>query len=83
MPAWDGRVYEIDPKSMKIIRRLDEQIRFTNGIAFGPDNSLYANASFTGEIYRYDVFGRQKRSAKCSAMSCCPMIGRFSGDRTE
>ncbi|WP_375784965.1 SMP-30/gluconolactonase/LRE family protein [Bradyrhizobium sp. Pha-3] len=32
-------------------------IRFTNGIAFGPDNHLYANAPFTGEIYRYDVLG--------------------------
>jgi len=54
---WDGRVYEIDPKAMKIVRLLDRQIRFTNGIAFGPGNLLYANASFTGEIYRYDVFG--------------------------
>ena len=55
--AWDGRVYEIDPKSVTILRRLDQQIRFTNGIAFGLDDALYANASFTGEIYRYDVFG--------------------------
>jgi gluconolactonase len=54
---WDGRVYEIDPKSMRIVRLLDKNIRFTNGIAFGPDNTLYANASFTGEVYRYDVFG--------------------------
>ena len=54
---WDGRVYEIDPKSMKIVRLLDRKIRFTNGIAFGPDDTLYANASFTGEVYRYDVFG--------------------------
>lgn len=54
---WDGRVYEIDPVAMKVRRVLDRKIRFTNGIAFGPDNQLYANASFTGEIYRYDVFG--------------------------
>lgn len=53
--AWDGRVYVIDPKTMTILRCLDRQIRFTNGIAFGPDNALYANASFTGEIYRYDL----------------------------
>jgi gluconolactonase len=54
---WDGRVYEIDPKTMKIIRMIDSEIRFTNGIAFDQENRLYANASFTGDIYHYDVFG--------------------------
>ena len=54
---WDGRVYEIDPKAMKIVRLIDSKIRFTNGIAFDQANQLYANASFTGEVYRYDVFG--------------------------
>ena len=57
---WDGRVYQIDPRSMKIICLIDSRIRFTNGIAFGIDNTLYANASFTGEIYSYDVFGSKK-----------------------
>lgn len=57
--AWDGRVYEIDPVAMKVLRIIDRGIRFTNGIAFGPDRMLYANASFTGEIYRYDVFGEK------------------------
>ena len=55
--AWDGRVYQIDPKTLRIVRVLDSKIRFANGIAFGADNALYANASFTGDIYRYDVFG--------------------------
>lgn len=54
---WDGRVYEIDPKANKVVRVVDRAIRFTNGIAFDADNRLYANASFTGEVYRYDVFG--------------------------
>ena len=54
---WDGRVYEIDPKANKVIRIIDRAIRFTNGIAFDADNVLYANASFTGDVYRYDVFG--------------------------
>ena len=54
---WDGRVYEIDPKTMKIVRLIDSKMRFTNGIAFDQANQLYANASFTGEVYRYDVFG--------------------------
>ena len=52
---WDGRVYEIDPKQMRIVRLIDSKIRFTNGIAFGPDGALYANASFTGDVYRYDL----------------------------
>jgi gluconolactonase len=54
---WDGRVYQLDPKSGRIVRRIDSGIRFTNGIAFDAANRLYANASFTGEVYRYDVFG--------------------------
>lgn len=54
---WDGRVYEIDPKANKVIRVIDRGIRFTNGIAFDGDNRLYANASFPGDVYRYDVFG--------------------------
>lgn len=54
---WDGRVHQIDPKAMKVVRTLDRKIRFTNGIAFGPDQRLYANASFTGDVYSYDVFG--------------------------
>jgi gluconolactonase len=54
---WDGRVYEIDPRAGQVVRRIDSGIRFTNGIAFDNANRLYANASFTGEIYCYDVFG--------------------------
>jgi gluconolactonase len=54
---WDGRVYELNPTSGRIVRRIDSGIRFTNGIAFDGADHLYANASFTGEVYRYDVFG--------------------------
>ena len=54
---WDGRVYEIDPKAGKVVRKLDSGIRFTNGIAFDANNVLYANAAFPGDVYRYDVFG--------------------------
>jgi gluconolactonase len=59
--AWDGRVYQIDPVAMQVTRVLDRGIRFTNGIAFGSDGLLYANASFTGEIYRYDLSERAPR----------------------
>lgn len=52
---WDGRVYEIDPKAGRVVRIIDRGIRFTNGICFDAEGRLYANASFTGEIYRYDL----------------------------
>jgi gluconolactonase len=48
----DGRVYRIDTQS-GTITKLDSGIRFTNGLAFGPDLNLYVNETLTGEIYRY------------------------------
>lgn len=56
-PDWmdvypDGRVYRIDVKT-KEIKKLDTGIRFTNGIAFDPDDNLYANETLTGMVYRY------------------------------
>ncbi len=50
---YDGRVYRVDVKSGKV-RKLDSGIKFTNGIAFGPDSALYANETLTGMVYRYD-----------------------------
>ena len=49
---YDGRVYRIDPSSGKV-KKLDDGIKFTNGIAFGPDRMLYVNETLTGAIYRY------------------------------
>jgi gluconolactonase len=49
---YDGRVYRIDAGSGKV-KKLDTGIKFTNGIAFGPDRLLYANETLTGNIYRY------------------------------
>jgi gluconolactonase len=56
-PDWetvpiDGRVYKIDVQT-KEIKKLDSGIRFTNGIAFDPDDNLYSNETLTGMIYRY------------------------------
>jgi gluconolactonase len=48
----DGRVYRIDIKTKKATK-LDSRIRFTNGIAFGPDQHLYVNETVTGMVYRY------------------------------
>lgn len=49
---YDGRVYRIDPRSC-MVSLIDRGIRFTNGIAFGPDGLLYVNETLTGNIYRY------------------------------
>lgn len=49
---YDGRVYRIDASTGKV-RKLDSGLKFTNGIAFGPDDLLYVNETLTGNIYRY------------------------------
>jgi gluconolactonase len=51
---YDGRVYRIDVETKEIIK-VDSGIRFTNGIAFGPDDHLYANETMTGMVYRYRI----------------------------
>jgi gluconolactonase len=48
----DGRVYRIDVQTREI-KKLDTGIRFTNGIAFDPDDNLYVNETLTGMVYRY------------------------------
>ena len=50
---YDGRVYRIDVETGKVTK-IDTGIKFTNGIAIGPDKLLYANETLTGNIYRYD-----------------------------
>jgi len=49
----DGRVYKIDPATREI-EKIDSGIRFTNGIAFGPDDNLYVNETITGMIFKYE-----------------------------
>lgn len=51
---YDGRVYRVDPES-GVVSLLDRGLRFTNGIAFGPDHRLYVNETLTGNIYRYEL----------------------------
>jgi len=51
---YDGRVYRIDVTTGKV-KKLDTAIKFTNGIAFGPDDRLYVNETLTGNIFRYDM----------------------------
>jgi gluconolactonase len=51
--SYDGRVYRIDISTGKVTK-IDGGLKFTNGIAFGPDELLYASDTLTGNIYRYD-----------------------------
>ena len=51
--TYDGRLYRIDPDTGQVTK-IDNGIRFTNGIAFGPDDALYLNETLTGNIYRYE-----------------------------
>src|ERR1700743_371334 len=53
---YDGRVYRVDIESGKVTL-VDNGIRFTNGIAVGPDGMLYANETITGDVFRYAMSG--------------------------
>ncbi|HEX2998470.1 MAG TPA: SMP-30/gluconolactonase/LRE family protein [Anaerolineales bacterium] len=59
---FDGRVFRINPQT-RHVTKIDGGIKFTNGIAVGPDGKLYVNEMITGNIYRYDIrnAGRGKR----------------------
>ena len=48
----EGRVYRIDTKTGQAAI-FAEGYEFTNGICFGPDNSLYVAATQSGLIYRH------------------------------
>jgi len=56
-PEWesiqyDGRVYRVDVTT-GAVDTIDQGIRFTNGLAFGPDHNFYFAETLTGTIYRY------------------------------
>jgi len=50
--TYDGRVYKIDPGTGEV-DRLDNGIRFTNGLAFDSDGHLYIAETLTGTIFKY------------------------------
>lgn len=53
---YDGAVYRFDPAT-RTVQRIDCGIRFTNGIAFGPDGHLYVAETLSGDILRYAAAG--------------------------
>ena len=46
--AYDGKVFEVDPASGRVLRQLDRGLKFPNGIALGVDGMLYANETSHG-----------------------------------
>lgn len=50
--SYDGRVYQFD-LAAGTGRIIDDGIRFTNGIAFGPEGDLYVTEMISGDILRY------------------------------
>ena len=55
----DGSLYRVDRKDHGV-EKLDGNIECTNGLAFGPDNSLYVAETRTGAIFRYEWKGGGK-----------------------
>lgn len=74
--AYDGRVFQIDPRTASVVRRLATGLRFANGIAFGPDDALYYNETLTGVIYRQTDGGSATPFARLERQA---PIDRFCG----
>lgn len=66
--SYDGRVFQIDPSTGRVLRRLASGLLFTNGIAFDPFGVLHYAETITGTIFRQEigrepeVFARTQRS---------------------
>lgn len=60
---FDGRILEID-RGSGAIRELDAGLRLANGLAFGPDDVLYATEMLTGNIFAYDHVANGEAGAR-------------------
>lgn len=76
---YDGRVFQIDPRTGRVERRLAGGLRFANGLAFGPDGALYANESLTGRIYRLTPLDEAGRVEVFAEDLTRPSPKRFAG----
>lgn len=61
--TYRGCVHQVDPVNGRVVRTIDNDLRFPNGIALGPDGCLYANETITGDVLRYDLAGDARREA--------------------
>jgi gluconolactonase len=55
---YDGRVFRIDGRT-RAVECVDRGLKFTNGIAFGPEGDLYVAETLSGNIYRYKYRGNR------------------------
>ena len=82
-PDWatapfEGRVYRIQRDATEIVM-LDDGIRFSNGIAFGPDGLLYVNEMITGDVFRYDLSKNQPQRMLFGNVHTAKWPGGFRG----
>jgi len=75
---YDGRVYRVDVKSGQV-ETVARGMRFTNGIAFGPDQNVYVAETLTGTIHRYEwikgrVTGKQEEFGNVINPAAAPGI---------
>jgi len=73
-----GAVFQIDPRQGRVLRRVDTGLRFTNGIAFGPDGDLFVAETLSGIIFRYDMDGSARREFFSQTLAQVDK-SRFSG----
>lgn len=73
-----GAVFQIDPRQGRVLRRIDGGLRFTNGIAFGPDGGLFVAETLSGWIWRYEI-GDDGRRRPFSQTLAAPDEKSFSG----
>ncbi|WP_426122869.1 SMP-30/gluconolactonase/LRE family protein [Pararhizobium sp. PWRC1-1] len=52
--SYDGRVFQIEPKSGKVLKRVAGGLLFTNGIAFDAAGVLHYAETLTGKIFRHE-----------------------------
>lgn len=76
---YDGCVFEIEPRSGRVLRRLASGLRFANGIAFDANGVLYANESLTGLIHRFTPLDSGLRMESFANVLIKPGIERFIG----
>jgi gluconolactonase len=73
-----GTVFQIDPSSARVLRRIDTGLRFANGLAFAADGTLHVNETLTGWIYRYALDGSARREPFSQTLPA-PSPDRFTG----
>jgi gluconolactonase len=73
-----GAIFQIDPRAGRVIARIDQGLRFANGIAFGPDGGLFIAETLSGWIFRYALDGNSQREPYSQTLASINNV-RFQG----